>query len=210
MKEDFYNYKYDTKYSDKSVMKYALDRFLGEVQTDDELLDEGIEILRNWDLSNNKESEGAALALQTFKITYDVNDFDYNYDTIFNNFEKSVRFFKKEFGKVNVQLKDFVFLKRGNIRLAVDGGPDLLRAIYSKPEKNQRVVTHGDCFFQMVEWDKNGKVSAESIHQYGSATLDKDSKHFNDQSLLFSEKKMKPAIIDKEIIRSKSVTSYRP
>ena len=209
-RQDFYNYKYDTKYSEKSVMKYALDRFLSEVQTDDELLSEGIEILRNWDLSNDKDSDGAALALQTFKITYDVNDFDYDYEILFDNFEESVRFFKKEFGKVNVSLRDFVHLKRGEVKLPVDGGPDLLRAIYSKPVKNQRVVTHGDCFFQMVEWDRNGKVSAESIHQYGSATLDKDSKHFSDQSFLFSDKEMKPAIIDKDEIISNSVRSYKP
>ena len=43
--------------------------------------------------------------------------------------------------------------------------------------------------FRIVEWDQNGKVSAQSIHQYGSAVNDKNSKFYNNQSHLFSSKK---------------------
>ena len=56
-------------------------RFLKEIITDDIKLLEGVNVLENWDLSNNKDSEGAVLALQTFKITYDVNDFEYDCPT---------------------------------------------------------------------------------------------------------------------------------
>ena len=209
-KQEFYDYKYDTYYSERSVMKYALDRFLKEIITDDIKLLEGVKVLENWDLSNNKDSEGAVLALQTFKITYDVNDFEYDYDKIYSDFKESVYYLDKQFGKINVPLREFVFLRRGDLLLPVDGGPDILRAIYSKQVKNKRIVTHGDCFFQIVEWDKNGKVRAESIHQYGSSTLDEKSPHFSDQSMLFVDKKMKPASIDRETIIKEAVKSYSP
>ena len=75
--------------------------------------------------------------------------------------------------------------------LPLDGGPDILRAVYSKMVDNRRIAGHGDCFFQMVEWDKNGNLSAESIHQFGSATFDKESVHYDDQSILFQKEKMK-------------------
>ena len=62
----------------------------------------------------------------------------------------------------------------------------------------------------MVEWDKNGNLFAESIHQFGSATIDKTSPHFNDQSKLFSKMKMKPSIVNFEKLRPYIKSSYKP
>ena len=47
----------------------------------------------------------------------------------------------------------------------------------------------------MVEWDTDGYARSESIHQYGSATRDKKSTHYNDQALLFSQNKLKKTSI---------------
>jgi penicillin amidase/acyl-homoserine-lactone acylase len=94
--------------------------------------------------------------------------------------------------------------------LPLDGGPDILRAIYSKMIDNRRVARHGDCFFQMVEWDQNGKVSAESIHQFGSATLDETSVHYHDQAYLFSQMKMKPSWLELDSIKKYLKISYKP
>tara|TARA_Y100001934_G_scaffold139807_1_gene168652 strand:+ start:3615 stop:5696 length:2082 start_codon:yes stop_codon:yes gene_type:complete len=209
-KEEFYDYKYDTYYSKNSVMKYGLDRFLGDVKTDDLQLIEGVELLRNWDLGNQKDNKAAALALLTFKITYDINDFKYDYDSIMKNFKESISFLKNEFGRIDVPLGDLQVLKRGDIMLPLDGGPDILRAVYSKMVDNRRVAGHGDCFFQMVEWDKNGNLSAESIHQFGSATLDEESVHYSDQAYLFSDMKMKPSFIELDSIKKYLKISYKP
>jgi penicillin amidase/acyl-homoserine-lactone acylase len=77
-------------------------------------------------------------------------------------------------------------------------------------ENNRKVATHGDCYFQMVDWDKEGNLTAESIHQYGSATLDDRSVHFNDQSELFSTMKMKPSFLKLEDFKTEIKSSYRP
>jgi acyl-homoserine lactone acylase PvdQ len=96
------------------------------------------------------------------------------------------------------------------VELPLDGGPDLLRAVYSKMIANKKVATHGDCFFQMLDWDQNGKLSAESIHQYGSATQDMSSDHYSDQALLFSKKQMKPSWIELDSIKNHLKSSYTP
>ena len=101
-------------------------------------------------------------------------------------------------------------IKRGDIELPLDGGPDLLRAVYSKMTNNRKVATHGDCFFQMVEWDENGILSAESIHQYGSATQDVLSDHYADQAHLFSDKQMKPSWVELDSIKKYLKSSYNP
>ena len=48
----------------------------------------------------------------------------------------------------------------------------------------------GDSYFQAVEWSPKGELNAWSIHQYGSTTLNKHSKHYDDQAKLFSKQKM--------------------
>ena len=209
-KKEFYEYKYDTYYSENSVLKYALDRFLSEIKTDDTNLLKGIKLLREWNLGNQKDNTAAALAMLTFKITYDINDFKYDYDSILEQFKKSITFLKEEFGRIDVPLGQLQIIKRGDAELPLDGGPDLLRAVYSKMINNRKVATHGDCFFQMVEWDQNGELSAESIHQYGSATQDILSDHYSDQSYLFSDKQMKPSWIELDSIKKHLKSSYTP
>ena len=191
-------------------MKYALDRFLSDVQTDDTQLLEAINLLKDWDLDNQKDSKAAALAMLTFKLTYDINDFKYNYDLIMERLKESVAFLMKEFGQIDIPLGDLQILKRGDVALPLDGGPDLLRAVYSKMIDNRKVASHGDCFFQMIDWDENGNLSAESIHQFGSATLNKNSVHYSDQAYLFSNKQMKPSFIELDSIKKYFKISYRP
>ena len=209
-KKEFYDYKYDTYYSQNSVIKYALDRFLLEIKTDEKELLDGVELLKNWDLGNQKENRAAALAMLTFKVTYDINDFKYDYKRILKEFKKSITFLKNEYGRIDVPLGQLQVIKRGEVELPLDGGPDLLRAVYSKMINNKKIATHGDCFFQMVEWDQNGKLSAESIHQYGSATQDTSSVHYSDQALLFSKKQMKPSWIELDSIKKYLKISYTP
>ncbi len=209
-KDEFYQYKYDTYYSKNSVMNYALNRFLSEVSTTDSLLLKGVSVLENWDMGNQKENTGAALALLTFKLTYNIKDFTYDYESIMERFKESVYFLIDKYGKIDIPLGDLQVIKRGDIILPLDGGPDILRAVYSKMIDNKRVARHGDCFFQMVDWDENGNVTAESIHQYGSATLDKDSPHYADQAYLFSDMKMKPSFIELDSIKKYLNKSYNP
>ena len=209
-KDEFYKYKYDTYYSKNSVMKYGIDRFLKDVKTENSLLLEGVELLKNWDLGNQKENRSAALAMLTFKITYNIKDFNYNYDLIMSQFEESINFLLDNYGRIDITLGELQVLKRGNVILPLDGGPDLLRAIYSKMENNKKIGTHGDCFFQMVDWDSEGNLTAESIHQFGTATIDESSLHYSDQAILFANQEMKPSWIELDSIKKYLSKSYNP
>ena len=62
----------------------------------------------------------------------------------------------------------------------------------------------------MVDWDRDGNLSVESIHQFGSATLDENSVHYSDQAYLFSNKEMKPSLIELDSIKKYLKTSYNP
>ena len=80
----------------------------------------------------------------------------------------------------------------------------------TKGDKGQRKAIAGDCYFQIVEWSPNGEVSSQSIHQYGSATLDSSSIHYDDQVELFSTNKMKPVWMNIKDIKLNLLKSYSP
>ena len=209
-REKFYEYKYDAYYSKKSVMNYALKRFLSEVDRNQDEYIDGIKILDNWDLNNNMENKGAALALLTFELTYDITDFKYDYDKIYKKFKESVDFLKSNYGKLDIELGELQIIKRGNKVLPLSGAPDVLRAIYTKSIDDKEVAIAGDCFFQIIEWDEDGVVNAKSIHQYGSATKDSNSPHYSDQSELFSKHKMKDSFIRFNDLKENIKISYTP
>ena len=92
----------------------------------------------------------------------------------------------------------------------MSGGPDILRAIYSSEKEATRTGIAGDCYFEIVEWDKKGNVSAQSIHQFGSAIQDSNSIHYNDQAKLFARHEMKPVWMKLEDIKLNLEKAYRP
>ena len=97
----------------------------------------------------------------------------------------------KKYGRIDVPLGEVLRLVRGHTNLPLSGGPDLLRAIYFEKKNEIYTGIGGDCYFQAVEWGPKGELNAWSIHQYGSNTYNKNSKHYDDQAILFSKQNMK-------------------
>jgi len=61
-----------------------------------------------------------------------------------------------------------------------------------------------------VTWDRDGRATALSIHQYGSATLDATSPHYVDQGPLSAALEMKPVWFDEADVRANLEREYRP
>jgi acyl-homoserine-lactone acylase len=61
-----------------------------------------------------------------------------------------------------------------------------------------------------VTWDKAGKLSSESIHQFGSATTYENSPHYVDQSPLFVAMKTKPVLFTQAELAGHVEADYRP
>ena len=68
----------------------------------------------------------------------------------------------------------------------------------------------GDTFIMFVTWDRNGKLSSQSIHQFGSATLDESSSHYADQTPLFAAMKTKPVLFTEDELKGQIAADYRP
>ena len=99
----------------------------------------------------------------------------------------------EKYGKLNPKWSERNFMYRGKKKMPVQGGPDVLRAIYGlEQEDGDLKAVGGDGLYIHVSWDKKGNQESKSIHQYGSATQDENSSHFSDQLELYIDEKYKP------------------
>jgi len=61
-----------------------------------------------------------------------------------------------------------------------------------------------------VTWDAAGKLTSESIHQFGSATADRNSSHYADQAPLFVAMKTKSVLFTQAQLAGHVEADYRP
>ena len=106
----------------------------------------------------------------------------------------------ENFGKLDVKWSEVSFLERGEKMLPVQGGPDVLRAIYS-PRSDDGILkaVAGDGLYIYVNWDKSGVQTSESIHQFGASSTVMESPHYDDQMELFVKEKLKNTFFNIEI-----------
>jgi acyl-homoserine-lactone acylase len=128
------------------------------------------------------------------------------------DFTAQVKFLNTAFGRLDPPLATLQRVQRGNVDLGVLGGPEVLRAIHSRrDEKLGRLVGQGgDSFIMLVEWDKSGAVSSESIVQFGAATSREASPHYNDQAKLFVAEKLRPNWLTAATLAPHTESDRRP
>jgi len=74
----------------------------------------------------------------------------------------------------------------------------------------QAMDTAGDGFLMFVSWDSQGLVASDAIHQFGSATLDKNSPHYNDQMQMFVNHQERKVLFKREDLEKNIERRYRP
>ena len=92
------------------------------------------------------------------------------------------------------------------------GAMDVLRAVYPGDElvDGKLKIVAGDTLIIFAEWLADGSVKGSTIHQFGSATLDENSKHYDDQAALFVDEKFRPVLLDRADIEADASACYWP
>lgn len=212
--EAFNAYKYDLEYSRDSDAARLGEKLLEQVDPEgDEVVERALEVLREWDYRTNKENTAAAVAILTMEPIVRAELFGRTPPDAFKLFREKAHLLNDTFGRVDVPWGDVCRLVRGDVNLPLNGGPDVLRAIYGSwdNERGHLVAEAGDCYFIMVAWDDEGNLlHSESIHQFGSATLDETSPHYADQAPLFATERTKPTWRDPADLAGNTIAVYRP
>jgi len=209
--EAFRKYKYDLAYSRRSEEAKILNEVLAVDAGNDTDLRRAHEILEKWDWMTDRANRGAALGILTVKPIMTSRVKGGQPKRPADALREAIATLKTHFGRIDPEWGQVNRLRRGKLNLPLDGGPDIFRGVYGAPQSDGTLTAvAGDTFVMFVTWDKNGKLSSESIHQFGSATLDANSRHYADQSPMFAEMKTKPVLFDQAELAGHVEADYRP
>jgi penicillin amidase/acyl-homoserine-lactone acylase len=127
-------------------------------------------------------------------------------------FEKCVDQLHAKFGRADVAWGKVNRIIRGSADLPLNGGPDVLRAIYGLglEDDDHLTAVAGDGLFIFASWAADGTQTIESIHQYGSNTLNESGNHYGDQMPLFAAEQMKPTYFTTEQLAKHTERVYTP
>ncbi|HXL98689.1 MAG TPA: acylase [Rhizomicrobium sp.] len=208
---NFRKYKFDLSYSVHSDIAKEIAEVTAIDPKGDKDLAQAQQILRRWNRSTDIHNRGAALAvLMGVRVAPEDEDGPRKMAPL-PALREAMALLKTHFGRLDPDWGQLNRFRRGTIDVPVDGGPDVYRAVYGKPQDDGTLTAvDGDTFIMFVTWDKNGTLSSESIHQFGSATLDKNSKHYADQTPLFVAMKTKPVLFTRDQLKGHIEADYRP
>ena len=182
--------KFDKLYSDLSPVARLVTELLAQDFTGDAAMTEAQSVLRRWDLSTDTGNREAALGvLVAVRCIGNLHTNDPWLMDPVEALREAAAELMAHHARLDPEWGEVSRLVRGDVDLAVGGGPDILRAIYSSShdldEQGRLIAAAGDTSIMLVEWLADGTQDASAIIQYGTATLDEDSPHYADQAPLF-------------------------
>lgn len=184
-------------------------------QYPDSLTTRAADVLRKWDRRTDTASRGAILFFQwgqlmaggfssPFKNNWSWNapfttpNGLNNLKLAAENLKKAAGMVLKQYGALDVSWGSVYRFRGGGYDFPANGGPGyfgIYRTIYFSPDKDKRFsATTGDSYVAVTEFGP--KVKAMVSLSYGNASQP-GSKHIYDQLKLMSEKKLRPALLDK-------------
>jgi acyl-homoserine-lactone acylase len=187
-REDFHRYKYDNRYAEGSVVDQVIKDLLAISFEPNSELQAGQKLLQSWDLGTDTESRMAALGVMTSSPFVIAAMREESKPNLIEVFQKSLTVLQQHFGRIDPKWGEVNRLVRGEKSWGLSGAPDVLRAVYGvfDEDAGHQKATAGDSYIMFVEWAPDGEISSHTIHNFGSATLDATSSHYDDQAPIFA------------------------
>jgi penicillin amidase/acyl-homoserine-lactone acylase len=168
-------------------------------------------ILRAWNRRTDIHNRGTALAVLMGLKVHPEEDGAPRSMAPLAALRQAIAFLKLHFGRLDPEWGQINRMRRGKYDLPIDGGPDIYRAVYGEEQKDGTfTAVGGDTLIMFVTWDRDGVVSSRSIHQFGSATLDRLARHYDDQVPLFVAMKTKPVYFTEQQLEGRIKADYAP
>jgi len=209
--EEFHAYKFDLAYSERSKLAAMIAEIAALDAGEDADLAAAQAILKGWDRRTDVGNRGAALGVLMGQPVVMADIKGETPPKPIDTLQGAISALKTHFGRLDPTWGEVNRFRRGALDLAVDGGPDTFRAVYGEAGADGTLTAlAGDTFIMFVEWDEHGKLRSESVHQFGSATLDEGSPHYADQAPLFVAMKTRPVLFEERDLEGHVVEDYKP
>ncbi|WP_299077455.1 penicillin acylase family protein [uncultured Paraglaciecola sp.] len=210
-RDELHSYKYDNRYAKGSVADLIITRLLAMTFEPNSDLHAGQKLLQDWDLSTDADSRMAALGVMTTGPFIIADMQQQPEPDLTETFQTTLDLLQTHFGQIDPKWGDVNRLVRGDKSWPLSGAPDVLRAVYGvfDEDVSQQQAVAGDSYIMFVEWAPDGTLSSHSIHNFGSATLDATSSHFDDQAPMFASEKERRLPLDKATLMAEKTSELR-
>lgn len=203
--------KFDLSYSTRSELAAMIAQVCAVDPGGDADLRQAQTILRGWDRKTNVDDRGTALAVMMGEAVIVAEIMHKAPPQPIDTLHTAIATLKTHFGRLDPPWGQVNRIRRGAIDMPIDGGPDVLRAVYGEPQPDGTLTAvAGDTLIMFVSWDKAGVLHSESVHQFGSATSNPASPHYADQVRMFVEMKTKPVLFTEDQLKGHVEAEYAP
>ncbi|MDC3402117.1 acylase [Alphaproteobacteria bacterium] len=207
---EFISVKWDKTYHPNSRARKYVNSILEHTFTPNSERSHGQDLIAQWDGTARLDSREAPIAICLLSEEWMSEQHQEPAPEILGVFDKCIEDLKDSFGRIDPEWRVVNRLRRGDVDLPIGGGPDTLRAVYGLPDPDGRLRTvAGDGLIFYVSWDKEGKQSAYSVHNYGSASTRPSSPHYADQTGLFTSETFRPVQISRESVLARPHHIYQ-
>ena len=189
--EDFGEISFDEAWQLKHDNSYSINyrgmAFLQQVvslpKTSDRIA-EAIDILSNWDRATDKDNRGAALGVCVLAAEWQAEIGGLANPDPQPILDDCIEQTLDIGGRLDPRWGDVNRHGRDDTHWPVAGGPDTLRAIYSRRLDGDDHLTAvaGDGLYYLIRWMPDGDMRALGTHQYGNDMTNPDSPHYLDQA----------------------------
>jgi len=204
--------KFDHSYSKNSQAGQVVKAVLAHDWSNEPEMQKAAAHLREWDFGTDTGNRHAALgALTVIKEIMEKFTHEKAPDPT-DAFRFAVNYLQEHHGRIDPEWGEINRFIRGDVNLPIEGAPDVLRAIYPAEIRNdgQLHANAGDTWIALVEWAADGSMRADLVHQFGSAVLDENSPHYDDQAEMFVKGKWRRALRDRDQIKEHATRIYTP
>ena len=213
--DNFKIIKYDQQYPDSLAYVGNIAKIFN-FDTDDDTLNDILNIIKNWDKKGSYNNLGAAHWSLFYRFILELlseNDLKVTDEIpikLFNEaLQKTRKHLIKYFGRVDILLGDLQRHTRGEISLPVSGLIDMIAPTYVTKYKDgtYRSVS-GESYIMLVKYS-DSNIEIETVVPYGNSN-DPLSPHYTDQMKLYIDKKTKSMTLDRETIYKNAASIYNP
>jgi penicillin amidase/acyl-homoserine-lactone acylase len=213
-REEFIAYKLDHKYANDSNVRRMVRALVTNGASGDTDLQAELDLIAGWDGSADMENRAAALAILTGQKAMggQINQ-EASIEKQLDALKATARLLKDRYGRIDPKWSEVSRISRGGNSWPTDGGPDTLRAVYAGGDLAKDPFLSGragDTYVIIADWAPDGTYTLDTIHQYGSATLDTSSPHYADQSPLFAAQQFKQPPMALDDLLKEAAKDYRP
>lgn len=213
-REEFFAYKMDDRYAAGSNVRKMQADFRNVDAGSDTDLKAALDIVAAWDGRADMENRNAALTIFTGQAAMGSQIHGaYDRAKALAALKETAALLKNSVGRIDPKWSAVSRVARGSQSWPTNGGPDTLRAVYVAGDLTKekfRSGRAGDTYVAIADWAPDGSYTIDTIHQYGSATLDAKSPHYADQAPIFAAEQFKRPPMTLDGVLAEATRDYRP